>query len=70
MALKFGTFVSYILGKIPMKFDEFIRSFKGVRENVSIISEQPSYGAFVVCQLPVSNFRNLSVIVIFIELRT
>jgi hypothetical protein len=41
--LKFGTFVSYFLGKISVKFDGFIRYFKEVRKNVSIISEQPSY---------------------------
>ena len=41
--MKFGTFVSYILGKISVKFNGFIRYFKEVRENVSIISEQPSY---------------------------
>jgi hypothetical protein len=43
MALKFTTFVSYVLGKIVVKFYRFIRCFKEVRENVSIISEQPSY---------------------------
>jgi hypothetical protein len=42
MALKFGTFVSYALGKILVKFHRFIRHVKEVRENVSIISEQPS----------------------------
>jgi hypothetical protein len=35
--------VSYVLGKISVKFDGFIRYFKEVRKNVSIISEQPSY---------------------------
>jgi hypothetical protein len=43
MALKFTAFVSYVLGKISVKFHRFIRHFKEVRENVSIISEQPSY---------------------------
>jgi hypothetical protein len=35
--------VSYVLGKILVRFHRFIRYFKEVRENVSIISEQPSY---------------------------
>jgi hypothetical protein len=34
MVLKFGTFVSYVLGKISVKFDGFIRYFKEVRKNV------------------------------------
>jgi hypothetical protein len=42
MVLKFSTFVSYVLGKLLVKFHRFIRYFKEVRENDSIISEQPS----------------------------
>jgi hypothetical protein len=43
MALKFSTFVSYVLCKILVTFHRFIRYSKDVMENVSIISEQPSY---------------------------
>jgi hypothetical protein len=32
-------------GKILVKFDRLIRYSKEVRENVSIISEQPSYSS-------------------------
>ena len=63
MALKFGTFVSYILGKIPVKFDRFVRYFKEIRENVSIISEQPSY--ILICSLFYPYFM-LSAVEIFL----
>jgi hypothetical protein len=43
MALKFAIFVSYVLGNILVTFHRFIRYLREVRENVSIISEQPSY---------------------------
>jgi hypothetical protein len=43
MALKFSAFVSYVFGKILVRFHRFITYFKEVWENVSITSEQPSY---------------------------
>jgi hypothetical protein len=56
MALKFCTFVSYVLGKILVKFHRFIRYFKEVREYVSIISQQPSY------REPYHNICNLEMV--------